>query len=136
MKNRNLYNDINSGENQDRVDVNVVLSDDIMKFIKGLEKLALDEEQDDNEKECPKCHRKWLDINLRMDVGCEVCYKVFKKEISEAMKKRNLYPVLQNKDELAELKRDLEVAIRLEEYEKAEEIKKKLEEATHGNSGI
>ena len=136
MKNRNLYNDINSGENQDRVDVNVVLSDDIMKFIKGLEKLALDEEQDDNEKECPKCHRKWLDINLRMDVGCEVCYKVFKKEISEAMKKRNLYPVLQNKDELAELKRDLEVAIRLEEYEKAEERKKKLEEATHGNSGI
>lgn len=136
MKNRNLYNDINSGENQDRVDVNVVLSDDIMKFIKGLEKLALDEDQDDNEKECPKCHRKWMDINLRMDVGCEVCYKVFKKEISEAMKKRNLYPVLKNKDELAGLKRDLEVAIRLEEYEKAEEIKKKLEEATHGNSGI
>ena len=136
MKNRNLYNDINSGENQDRVDVNVVLSDDIMKFIKVLEKLALDEDQDDNEKECPKCHRKWMDINLRMDVGCEVCYKVFKKEISEAMKKRNLYPVLQNKDELAGLKRDLEVAIRLEEYEKAEEIKKKLEEATHGNSGI
>lgn len=136
MKNRNLYNDINSGENQDRVDVNVVLSDDIMKFIKGLEKLALDEDEDDNEKECPKCHRKWVDINLRMDVGCEVCYKVFKKEISEAMKKRNLYPVLQNKDELAALKRDLEVAIRLEEYEKAEEIKKKLEEATHGNSGI
>lgn len=136
MKNRNLYNDINGAENHDRVDVNVVLSDDIMKFLKGLEKLASEEEDDSSEKECPKCHRKWADIHLRLNVGCEVCYKVFKKEISEAMKKRNLYPRLQNRDELADLKRDLEVAIRLEEYEKAEEIKKKLEEAAHGNSRI
>ena len=119
MKNRNLYNDANGGENHNRVDVNVVLSD-----------------EDSNEKECPKCHRKWADISLRMAVGCEVCYKVFKKEISEAMKNRNLYPMLQKRDEFAALKRDLEVAIRLEEYEKAEEIKKKLEEAAHGNSRI
>ena len=136
MKNRNLYNDTNGGENHNRVDVNVVLSDDIMKFLKGLEKLASDGDEDSNEKECPKCHRKWADTSLRMDVGCEVCYKVFKKEISEAMKNRNLYPMLQKRDEFAALKRDLEVAIRLEEYEKAEEIKKKLEEAAHGNSRI
>ena len=44
--------------------------------------------------------------------------------------------MLQKRDEFAALKRDLEVAIRLEEYEKAEEIKKKLEEAAHGNSRI
>lgn len=136
MKNKDFFNSLNNinGDNMGKVDVNVMLSDDILNFIKGLEKFATDDEVSD--KECPNCHKKWKDIADGLEVGCEVCYKVFKKEIEEVMKTRNLLPNLRVRDKLDELKRDLEVQIRLENYEKAEEIKKKIEEATHENSGI
>lgn len=136
MKNIDFFNSLNNlnGDNIGKVDVNVMLSDDMLNFIKGLEKFATEDANSD--KECPNCHRKWKDIAAGLEVGCEVCYKVFKKEIEEVMKPRNLFPNLRVRDELDDLKRDLEVQIRLENYEKAEEIKKKIEEATHENSGI
>lgn len=136
MKNKDFYNDRDNSntDNFEKVDVNVMLTDDILKFFKGIEKLTEASQEDD--RVCPNCNTSFRDIRANMEVGCEVCYKTFKNEITALLRMRNILPRIQQHDPLTDLKRELEVAIKTENYEKAAELKEKLEGLMNDNTRV
>lgn len=117
----------NFGKDGANIDVKVVFNDQIMNLIKELENNMTDTTSD--EMTCPNCGTKLSDIKFMQMVGCEVCYSYFKNEINSFLKAKNLVPNIYKKSsKLDDLRQELDIAIRTENYEKAAEIKQQMED--------
>ncbi|MDO5716919.1 MAG: hypothetical protein Q4Q17_03865 [Tissierellia bacterium] len=123
-------NDFNQSERNrgPKMDVQVVITEDLFELFKDLDELSEDATME-GDKVCPKCGRSLKEIRSSMVVGCQVCYSTFKQEILKILKKKNLLPSADRNDiaRMEQLRKELEVAIRTEDYERAEEIKGLLE---------
>ena len=110
------------------IDVKVIFNNQIMNLIKELENSM--EEKDINEITCPNCGTKLSELKITQMAGCEVCYSCFKNEIENLLKSKNLMPttrVNSKKSYLDDLRKELDIAIRTEDYERAQEIKAMME---------
>ena len=116
-----------SGEDSN-IDVKVIFNNQIMNLIKELENSM--EEKDVNEITCPNCGTKLSELKASQIAGCEVCYSCFKNEIEDMLKAKNLMANIRDNarsSQMDELKKELDIAIRTENYERAQEIKDKME---------
>ncbi len=121
---KKIFNNI--GKDGANIDVKVVFNDQIMNLIKELENNMAEDPKD--EMTCPNCGTKLSDIKFTQMVGCEVCYSYFKNEINSFLRSKNLLPCTNKKhSRLDDLRRELDIAIRTENYEKAAEIKQEME---------
>ena len=117
----------NIGEDSN-IDVKVIFNNQIMNLIKELENSM--EEKDINEITCPNCGTKLSELKITQMAGCEVCYSCFKNEIENLLKSKNLMPTTREnskKSHLDDLRKELDIAIRTEDYERAQEIKAMME---------
>ena len=117
----------NIGEDSN-IDVKVIFNNQIMNLIKELENSM--EEKDINEITCPNCGTKLSELKITQMAGCEVCYSCFKNEIENLLKSKNLMPTTREnskKSYMDDLRKELDIAIRTEDYERAQEIKAMME---------
>lgn len=123
----NLKELFSFGKDGANIDVKVVFNDQIMSLIKELENNMTESTND--EMICPNCGTKLSDIRFMQMVGCEVCYSYFKNELNSFLKSKNLVPNISKRhNKIDDLRKELDIAIRTENYEKAAEIKKQMEE--------
>ena len=96
----------------------------------------LEEERKNGKKSCPHCHATWETIEARGTLGCPSCWKTFAKEIRMKFL-RGDYGVQHvgampagttGTDSRAYLQRELKKAVRLQKYERAAEIQRRLDE--------
>ena len=96
----------------------------------------LEEERKNGKKSCPHCHATWETIEARGTLCCPSCWKTFAKEIRTKFL-RGDYGVQHvgampesttGTDSRAYLQRELKKAVRLQKYEKAAEIQRRLDE--------
>ena len=96
----------------------------------------LEEERKNGKKSCPHCHATWEAIEARGTLGCPSCWKTFAKEIRMKFL-RGDYGVQHvgampsgttGADSRAYLQRELKKAVRLQKYERAAEIQRRLDE--------
>lgn len=117
----------NFGKDGPNIDVKVVFNEQIMNLIKELENNMSDTVSE--EMICPNCGTKLSDIKFMHMVGCEVCYSFFKNELNSFLKSKNLVPdIFKRNSKIDDLRRELDIAIRTENYEKAADIKKAMED--------
>lgn len=88
--------------------------------------------------ECNRCGTKLKEIENGKLIGCEECYKIFEKNINKIVEKNNTYnehkgdipnrlgEEIRNKRILRELEKELEIAIVIEAYEKAAELRDEI----------
>ena len=95
----------------------------------------LEEERKNGKRTCPRCHANWETIEKRGTMGCPSCWKTFSAEIRTKFL-RSDYGVQHvgampehttGADSRAYLERELKKAIRLQKYEKAAEIQRRLD---------
>ena len=96
----------------------------------------LEEERKNGKRACPLCHATWETLEQRGTLGCPRCWKTFAAEIRTKFL-RSDYGVQHvgtmpekttGTDSRAYLERELKKAIRLQKYEKAAEIQRRLDE--------
>jgi len=104
-----------------------------MGLVDGLGHMA--HERKTGKKTCPVCHATWESINKCERFGCPSCWKTFADEIRKEILdgdygSRHVGAMPQNtsgEDSRAYLKRELMVAVKRQNYEKAAEIQRKLD---------
>ncbi len=99
-----------------------------------------EEEDEDLDIECSHCHTRYGEYRKTGVVGCEFCYSVFKPVIVSNLEKSqgssyhrgNIPPSAIDTTNLIrrerELMGDLNIAISMEDYEKAADVRDKLKE--------
>ena len=96
----------------------------------------LEEERKNGKRVCPLCHATWEMLEQRGTLGCPRCWKTFAAEIRKNFL-RSDYGIQHvgampekttGEDSRAYLERELKKAIRLQKYEKAAEIQRRLDE--------
>ena len=96
----------------------------------------LEEERKNGKRVCPLCHATWETLEQRGTLGCPRCWKTFASEIRSKFLRCD-YGVQHvgampeettGADSRAYLERELKKAIRLQKYEKAAEIQRRLDE--------
>ena len=95
----------------------------------------LEEERKHGKKTCPLCHATWETLEKRGTLGCPRCWKTFAAEIRGKFLRSDYGPVhvgtmpasTTGVDSRAYLQRELKKAIRLQKYEKAAEIQRRLD---------
>ncbi len=98
-------------------------------------------EQEKDKKSCPGCGRTWEQIKEEKRVGCPRCYRAFAELIrteflTSSYGRTHVGEMPKNvvgKDSRAYLERELKKAVRLQKFEKAAEIRRKLDAL--GNAG-
>ncbi|MDD7761552.1 MAG: hypothetical protein PT956_02685 [Firmicutes bacterium] len=112
-----------------RVDVDIMMNnEELMDFIKSIEKVS--EQNSNQEPKCPNCGKGKREFMFTLQAGCEVCYSTFKMDLINSLKLKNMMPNMEKSRgnvDVDKLKEELDLAIRLEEYERAQEIKNELE---------
>lgn len=96
----------------------------------------LEEERKNGKRVCPLCHATWETLEQRGTLGCPRCWKTFAAEIRKHFL-RGDYGIQHvgtmpeqttGTDSRAYLERELKKAVRLQKYEKAAEIQRRLDE--------
>lgn len=93
-----------------------------------------------SEKKCPLCGKTYSDFRRTGKFGCGECYKTFKAPVTEIMKQIHSTPShtgkvpsksgeqLRKKRVLEQLKKQLQDAVKAEDYETAAQLHKKIRE--------
>ena len=96
----------------------------------------LEEERKNGKRTCPLCHATWEVLEQRGTLGCPRCWKTFAAEIRAkflrgdygAQHVGTMPEKTTGNDSRAYLERELKKAIRLQKYEKAAEIQRRLDD--------
>lgn len=119
----------------------------IADLLSGLADLSSDLEiKEETGLRCGNCGMTYQDFKRVGKFGCSECYQAFKKNVPSLLKRihgsaKYVGEVPQTreyemvKDELQELRRQLQEAIEREEYEKAAEIRDKIRELEKSRQG-
>ena len=99
-------------------------------------------EQEKDKKACPGCGRTWEQIKEEKRVGCPRCYRAFAELIRTEflsssygrMHVGEMPKSVVGKDSRAYLERELKKAVRLQQFEKAAEIRRKLDALGNANA--
>ena len=103
-----------------------------------------EEEAEVSARACPTCGMTYEDFRKVGRLGCAECYTTFKRNLASLLKRihgsphhlgkspARLVKPPRAKSELAELKRQLERAIELEEFEKAAQLRDQIRDIEHG----
>ena len=95
----------------------------------------LEEERKHGKKTCPHCHATWETLEQRETLGCPHCWKTFAAEIRAKFLRGDygqahvgsMPAETTGTDSRAYLQRELKKAVRLQKYEKAAEIQRRLD---------
>ncbi len=89
---------------------------------------------------CPECGTRLSDIKASLTVGCPSCYRVFEGEVKDLLKKLQGSATFSAKEDLKSseekdlviikhrLKKELEKAVQLEDFEKAARLRDEINE--------
>ncbi len=100
----------------------------------------LEEERKNGKKACPLCHSTWDDLDKHGRLGCPECWKTFAPEIRKKFLNGTYGPAhvgsmpagAAGAESRAYLERELKKAIKKQNYEKAAEIKLRLDKLGPG----
>ena len=111
-------------------------------FLKGVFSSATESEDDVQETRhglvCPNCGMSYQDFRQTGKIGCSVCYDVFRQQLEPLLRRvhgssvhsgkipRRSGGALELKHEIEVLRRNLQEAVRKEEYEKAAEYRDRI----------
>ncbi|HAV42897.1 TPA: hypothetical protein DCX15_02635 [bacterium] len=112
----------------------------LANFLTGLVGISKKLVHEEETKECPKCHLSFANFKERGMLGCSDCYESFEEELTHMLRRihGNIQHVgkiptkikteLELKDKIFELKRELEMAIKNEEFERAAQLRDQIRE--------
>lgn len=86
-------------------------------------------------KRCPKCGRKWADMEKGVRLGCPECYKAFRKSITGKFTAMHYGPKhtgsmphgITGEATREYLEREIAAAVKREDFKRAAELKRKLD---------
>ena len=94
---------------------------------------ARGKEQEDSVKTCPTCFLTWEEYTRTGLLGCPDCYRVFAAELKRDLRRRHGTTQLRRSGKTrrsgkgrGELARELDRALRLEDYERAAELRDRM----------
>lgn len=123
-------------------------------LLKKLSKAETVDQSFDPDLFCPLCHTKFEDISMGRPVGCPECFSLFEEKISQELKRLGLLPTYTTmcedpnatfslgkapnygelesiKIHLPELRKALNNALKLENYEEAAILRDKIKQMNH-----
>lgn len=90
--------------------------------------------------ECGNCGRRLIELEKGKLLGCEECYKTFTSDINKIVQKENLFnehrgevpnrlgEEIRIKREIANLEKEMDIAVAIEAYEKAAKLRDEIKE--------
>ncbi len=109
----------------------VDVDDNGYKFLEGLLQSEKNEKSTEPNLACPVCRTTYREVKRTGRVGCANCYELFSGVITKEKRKNGFFFRKKPKEEysdvyISELKKKLHDAVKLEEFEKAAELRDKI----------
>lgn len=113
-----------------------IFIDSILKGFMGDSEAAGDKTEE--QKRCPSCNMRYEDFKSKGRLGCDNCYQAFREELRPMLEKMNkssrhigkvpsrLEGDVMKKISMDRLKKEMEEAVRSEDFESAAEIRDKI----------